>query len=139
MAGAYCVNRRLRMPLSIISRLVEFVGPAFDNIALVLGERHFAMSKLCQSIEILQMFLFFCFFSNAADNHRTPRPMIFLDFPCAICASQARTFLPGTWKDCPCHQDSWDVWQAIDPNLGVGLTCYNRNDIRGDVHDVTIS
>ena len=52
MAGAYCVKRRLRMPLSIISRLVEFVGPAFDNIALVLGERHFAMSKLCQSIEM---------------------------------------------------------------------------------------
>lgn len=87
----------------------------------------------------LAMFLFFCFFSNAADNHRTPCPMIFLDFPCAICTSQARTFLPGTWKDCPCHQDSWDVWQAIDPNLGVGLTCYNHNDMRGDVHDVTIS
>ena len=56
------MNRRLRMPLSIISRLVEFVGPAFDNIALVLGERHFAMSKLCQSIEMLQCFCFFVFF-----------------------------------------------------------------------------
>ena len=79
MAGAYCVNRRLRMPLSTISGLVEFVGPAFEqNIALVLGERHFAMSKLCQSIEMLPCFCFFLQMQQTIIEHlvnlREPSP-----------------------------------------------------------------
>ena len=50
------------MPLSIISHLVEIVGPAFEhNMAFVLGERHFAMSKLCQSIEVLQCYCYVVF------------------------------------------------------------------------------